>query len=121
MAPPDINNPDSQTNSSHSKLQTNRRSQEQTGHRPRAIQSDETQKAVVVEPREPPRGDYSASQVERDHRLGKLERSMGELVHLLDILRNKVEIVLSVRVLMENNTMKHHRMCWDSFAYFITE
>ncbi|XP_030586933.1 kielin/chordin-like protein [Archocentrus centrarchus] len=92
-APSDTHNPDSWTESSHphSKHQAKHRSQEQTSHHPPDIQSDQMQRAAVVEPRGSPQGVTSASQVERDDRLRKLERRMTELTHMLDRVNNKNE------------------------------
>lgn len=45
---------------------------------------------------EPPRGDNSASQGQKDERLRMLERRMAELTRELDIVRQQVKITLSV-------------------------
>ncbi|CAI5664367.1 unnamed protein product [Oreochromis niloticus] len=73
--------PDSQTDSS--KLQTNQRSQNQTSYHPQEIQSDQMQGA------EPPRGDNSVSQEQKDERLRKLERKVTDLTRELGIVREQ--------------------------------
>lgn len=45
---------------------------------------------------EPPRGDNSASQEQKDERLTNLERQMKKLTHELDIIREQVKITLGV-------------------------
>lgn len=45
---------------------------------------------------EPPRGDNSASEEQKDERLRKLERKVTDLTRELGIVREQVKITLSV-------------------------
>lgn len=45
---------------------------------------------------EPPRGDNSVSQEQKDERLRKLERKVTDLTRELGIVREQVKITLSV-------------------------
>ncbi|XP_030586937.1 kielin/chordin-like protein [Archocentrus centrarchus] len=95
LAPPDTHSPGSWTKSCHLHNalpnKANNRSQDQTYHHPRYIQTDQLQTAVVLHSTRSARDVKSASQVEENGRLKKLERRMGELARVLDMVKNEID------------------------------
>ncbi|TNN39982.1 Kielin/chordin-like protein [Liparis tanakae] len=76
-----------QQDASSSKHQTSSRPAEQTHHYLQGVQSGQLQRGVVLGAPGAPQGLTSDSQAPKDDSLKELEKRLGELAHMLDMVK----------------------------------